>query len=398
MELTLKYPAQVERTPLHHGAFTSTKEGGEVVKLLLEAGAEPNAVDCMGYTPLHFACQMENYHAINVLARSKADVNAKGPSGFAPLHIVSQSETSILCVDALLRAGASVNVYDEANRSPVDIARERGAYKALKALHDAAGKRGRVKYLFRDEARDLGSSLAREGAPLRQAIPQMLMAVASGLDPRTGDYWAEKPDYRNEAEEKQKEDLLDAKKKMPGAKNWGRLATRKRGKVLEGKFVESMLVALPGPKSKFDLAAKDAAAERKIEEEDAAIAAAEAAKGGAAAHDESFYSQAHAYDAAQSFYGATSMDPANPTVSATWAQSEYNAQEWNTGDAAGGAGAAAAAGGWEGSGYADASGYGQVGDSSGYGDASASGVRAHRRACVPPRAANAPLAHVLRGF
>ena len=67
----------------------------------------------MGYSPLHFACMVENATAINVLGTRQADLHLQGPSGFTGLHILAQSETSLGCIDTLLRLGASVSVYDE---------------------------------------------------------------------------------------------------------------------------------------------------------------------------------------------------------------------------------------------------------------------------------------------
>ncbi len=56
---------------------------------------------------------VENPATIHVLGSRQADLHAVGPSGFSPLHILAQSETSLACVDALLKLGASVVVYDE---------------------------------------------------------------------------------------------------------------------------------------------------------------------------------------------------------------------------------------------------------------------------------------------
>ena len=55
----------------------------------------------------------ENAAAINVLGTRQADLHLMGPSGFTGLHLLAQSETSIACIDIILRLGASVTVYDE---------------------------------------------------------------------------------------------------------------------------------------------------------------------------------------------------------------------------------------------------------------------------------------------
>ncbi len=62
---------------------------------------------------MHFACMAENPASIHVLGSRQADLHAVGPSGFSPLHILAQSETALASVEALLKLGANVIVYDE---------------------------------------------------------------------------------------------------------------------------------------------------------------------------------------------------------------------------------------------------------------------------------------------
>ena len=155
----------------------------ECCRLLLDAGAEPNAIDCMGYTALHMAAMSENAASIMVLGQRQADLNARGPSGFTALHMLAQTETGIAALDSLLRLGAETNVYDECQRTPMDIARERGAFRVLKKLHGALNKEGQTKYLFRDEARDVGEEFAKRRVSLTSALPQIMLAVATGKNP-----------------------------------------------------------------------------------------------------------------------------------------------------------------------------------------------------------------------
>ena len=40
----------------------------------------------------------------------------------------------------------------QTQRTPIDIARERGAFRMLKRLHGAVNQQGQAKHLFKDEA------------------------------------------------------------------------------------------------------------------------------------------------------------------------------------------------------------------------------------------------------
>lgn len=72
-----------QSTPLH---FASGYNHPEVVKLLLEKGADIHAKDKGGLVPLHNACSYGHYEVAELLIRYGANVNATDLWKYSPLH------------------------------------------------------------------------------------------------------------------------------------------------------------------------------------------------------------------------------------------------------------------------------------------------------------------------
>ena len=120
-------------TPLHFAAMSET---GEAVTALLEAGADPNARDRLGSTPLHSARTGE---AVTALVEAGVDPNARTEDGNAPLHLAAMSETGET-VTALLEAGADPNARDNDGKLPFDYASDNEQLRGTDAywkLNDA---------------------------------------------------------------------------------------------------------------------------------------------------------------------------------------------------------------------------------------------------------------------
>ena len=105
------------RTPLH---FLDSGDEGEVAALLLAAGAAPNARDKWGGTPLHSTVEYGNHPRFEkavVLLEAGADPNVRDEDGETPLHRLRWTSKYLGELErAFIRAGADPNLLEEDGR------------------------------------------------------------------------------------------------------------------------------------------------------------------------------------------------------------------------------------------------------------------------------------------
>jgi hypothetical protein len=126
---------QTGSTPLylamltHHG-LAQCKDGKqhdlclETAKFLINHGADVNKAGTVG-TPLHAAAKRGYVDAIQMLLKAGADVDARDAAGNTPLHVAGTFEAR----DALVKAGADVNAANAAGSTPLHVAAGQEAYE-----------------------------------------------------------------------------------------------------------------------------------------------------------------------------------------------------------------------------------------------------------------------------
>ena len=106
-------------TALHQ----ATHKGPDVYRVLLDAGADPTAVDDWGRSPLHHVAGFGEQAVIPMLVEAGADLDLLDGNGRAPLHLaIEHFEENVAHVGELLEAGADPSLRTESGDTPLHLA------------------------------------------------------------------------------------------------------------------------------------------------------------------------------------------------------------------------------------------------------------------------------------
>jgi hypothetical protein len=104
------------QTPLHRAAISGQLKAAA---LLLDYGANPNALAEGDMTPLHFAAMLAHAELAGLLTRRGARSDIRNTSGLMPLHLAANDKV----VKVLVEAGADVNALTSKGLTPMHTAR-----------------------------------------------------------------------------------------------------------------------------------------------------------------------------------------------------------------------------------------------------------------------------------
>lgn len=162
-------------------AFLCAKRGdSEGLRAALSAGADPNAFDSVGATPLHWAADHGREDALRLLIQRGVSVDALDDDGCSPLMFAAAAG-HLACALALADAGAKIDAVDRKGRSALDIAHAEGRHQIVMELvsrWEAAGKSLRCLCESIDAAKS-------KAAPSRKRRPEESSPWARAIAPRS---------------------------------------------------------------------------------------------------------------------------------------------------------------------------------------------------------------------
>ena len=126
-------------TPLHDAAVDRLNFKPDVVKLLIDYGANVDSGKNEAWTPLHWASINRNLKMVEMLIANGADVNARNKNGSTALHLTFREDNTDLA-RILLDAGADVNIKNNEGWTPLDKVIEKGHTNIAELLKTRGAK------------------------------------------------------------------------------------------------------------------------------------------------------------------------------------------------------------------------------------------------------------------
>ena len=122
----------------------------DLVKSILDEGADPNTPNRLSVTPLMAAAECESEEILELLLSHGTDINGKGHEGNTALHIAvdmsidgtiqsggNPGDEPINVIEALIRHGADLVAKNDKGETPLDWAKDYKSKKVIAELSNA---------------------------------------------------------------------------------------------------------------------------------------------------------------------------------------------------------------------------------------------------------------------
>jgi ankyrin repeat protein len=163
-------------TPL---LLASVYAGPEGVELLLKKGADVNAANKLGVTPLHRAAT--NYEKAKLLVDAGANVTVKTKSGRTPLTLAARRYGNNQTVKLLLDKGADAKERNDRGVTPIQVAAACGDLDTVKLLVEAGADTNDFTTVAGPFALDVRTPLG--WAAYRNDVPMVCYLLEHKADP-----------------------------------------------------------------------------------------------------------------------------------------------------------------------------------------------------------------------
>lgn len=147
----------------------------EIVKALLEAGADPNDQNVLGHSSIIFAARTGKHHVLAVLLKTGVDINSSGKDGRTAAHCTAQHGHISFLRGLLATKAADLKLHDASGSTALMLASTECRINVLKAL--IGHSRGQLNLV------DNTGETALHRAAHRNQMSSLRVLLFAGADP-----------------------------------------------------------------------------------------------------------------------------------------------------------------------------------------------------------------------
>ena len=119
--------------PIHQSIKCNKLENSDMLRTILDCGADVNLIDSNGWTALHHSADKGDINMAQILLEAGADVNSYSNARRTPLHLAAASNHTDM-VKLLIENGADKEFESEDKCTPLHYAAKRGNLECVKEL------------------------------------------------------------------------------------------------------------------------------------------------------------------------------------------------------------------------------------------------------------------------